>query len=57
MVFLLVALDKIHHSREPRPLRKDEWSKERGEAVTVTFDIDIERSTALLSPTSARPDK
>ncbi|KZV59879.1 hypothetical protein PENSPDRAFT_376882 [Peniophora sp. CONT] len=56
IVFILVALDKIHHSRGPQILRNNEWPKERGPLVTVTFDIDVERSTAVaVSPTSAHP--
>ncbi|KZV66946.1 hypothetical protein PENSPDRAFT_654467 [Peniophora sp. CONT] len=54
MVFILVALDKIHHSRGPRALRTNEWPKERGPAVTVTFEVDVERSMAL-EPTSTHP--
>ncbi|KZV60075.1 hypothetical protein PENSPDRAFT_760203 [Peniophora sp. CONT] len=56
IVFILIALDKIHHSRGPRVLRNDNWPKERSpvEAVTVTFQIDIERSTMPI-PDSAHP--
>ncbi|KZV60073.1 hypothetical protein PENSPDRAFT_694593 [Peniophora sp. CONT] len=55
-VFTFVALDKIHHSRGPRVLRNDDWPKERApvEAVTVTFEIDVERSTMPI-PDSAHP--
>ncbi|KZV60071.1 hypothetical protein PENSPDRAFT_367569 [Peniophora sp. CONT] len=55
-VFILVALDKVHHSRGPRVLRNDDGPKERApvEAVTVTFEIDIERSTIPI-PDSAHP--
>ncbi|KZV60070.1 hypothetical protein PENSPDRAFT_694590 [Peniophora sp. CONT] len=55
IIFLLIALDKIHHdhSRGPRMVRKDDWRRERinieaveaAEAVTMTFEIDVERST------------
>ncbi|KZV59878.1 hypothetical protein PENSPDRAFT_760281 [Peniophora sp. CONT] len=56
IVFILVAADKIHHSRGPRVLRNEDWPKERSpvEAVTVTFEIDIERSRMLV-PDSAHP--
>ncbi|KZV59876.1 hypothetical protein PENSPDRAFT_376842 [Peniophora sp. CONT] len=56
VVFVLVAADKIHHSRGPRVLRNDDWPKERApvEAVTVTFEIDIERSIMPI-PDSAHP--
>ena len=46
-VFLLVAFDKIRHSREPQIPRDNDWPKERSAAVTVTFEIDVERSAAL----------
>ncbi|KZV60428.1 hypothetical protein PENSPDRAFT_760003 [Peniophora sp. CONT] len=46
MVFALVALDKIHHSQGPWTVRQDEWLGERDQAVTVTIEIDVERSMA-----------
>ena len=45
-VFILVALDKVHHSRGLRIVR-NEWSKERGAAVSVTLEVNVERSTVL----------
>ncbi|KZV63845.1 hypothetical protein PENSPDRAFT_197642 [Peniophora sp. CONT] len=46
IVFTLVALDKVHHSRGSQTLHNDTWPKERGTGVTVTLEIDVERSTA-----------
>ena len=55
IVFILVALDKLHHSQGmPMSLRTSEWYKRRGPTVTVTFDIDVERSTAT-DPNFAQP--
>ncbi|KZV60431.1 hypothetical protein PENSPDRAFT_644281 [Peniophora sp. CONT] len=55
MVFSLVALDKLHHSRGPWTLHHDVYQPEEGnQAVTVTFEIDVERSSAQPS-TPARP--
>ncbi|KZV60526.1 hypothetical protein PENSPDRAFT_339622 [Peniophora sp. CONT] len=55
-VFILVALDKIYHSRGPRTAHNEERTKEpqRDYAVTVTFDVDVERS-ALQNPGFAYP--
>lgn len=55
IVFILVQLDKVHHSRVLKPLRNNDLPKERSFAVTVTFDIDVERSTAAPDLTSAHP--
>ena len=54
ILFILVALDKIHHSRGLQALRSTDHPKQRGpsEAVTVTFEVDIERST-IPAPNSA----
>lgn len=49
IIFILVALDKAHYERGPRALHQGEGSRLRGEALTVTLDIDIERS-AVLNP-------
>ncbi|KZV67777.1 hypothetical protein PENSPDRAFT_653789 [Peniophora sp. CONT] len=54
IIFILVALDKFHHSRGPQLLRNDQSRKERDQAVTVTFEIDVERSV-VQSPGSALP--
>ncbi|KZV66935.1 hypothetical protein PENSPDRAFT_67793 [Peniophora sp. CONT] len=56
IVFILVALDKVHHSRTPKMPRNDERPQQRNfaEAVTVTFEIDIERSK-MPAPCSACP--
>ncbi|VDB85183.1 unnamed protein product [Peniophora sp. CBMAI 1063] len=53
-VFILIALDKIHHSRVSQPSRSDEWPRGKNRAVNVSLEIDvqIERSTSL-SPKSA----
>ncbi|KZV67790.1 hypothetical protein PENSPDRAFT_754676 [Peniophora sp. CONT] len=53
MVFILVALDKIHQSRGPQTLRDKVLPQEMDFAVTVTFEVDVERSAAQ-SPGSAR---
>ncbi|KZV60432.1 hypothetical protein PENSPDRAFT_659567 [Peniophora sp. CONT] len=50
MVFILVALDKIHYSRGPVTLRNVESPKERDYAVTVTFEVDVERSVPSALP-------
>ena len=50
-VFLLVGLDKFHHSREPQILH-NEWSKARVSAVNVALEVNVERSTALSSPSA-----
>ncbi|KZV67778.1 hypothetical protein PENSPDRAFT_41925 [Peniophora sp. CONT] len=44
-VFILVALDKIHHSRGPRTLRTDDLPREMNHTVTVTLEIYVESST------------
>ncbi|VDC02724.1 unnamed protein product [Peniophora sp. CBMAI 1063] len=56
-VFILVALDKVHHSRVVRPqiLRNNDWPKERTPAVTVTLEVEIERGSTL-GHTVALPD-
>ena len=46
IVFILVALDKVHHSRGSRNLCDDDWPNKRGAAVTVTLEVDVERSAA-----------
>ena len=53
IVFILVALDKAHHSRGPRVSRNG-WSKERGPPVNIALEVNMERGTAL-SPRSAYP--
>lgn len=55
-VFVLVALDKAHHSREDQSRSNNNWSKERSpaEAVTITFEIDVERSRVPV-PSSTLP--
>lgn len=55
MVFILVALDKIHHSRGPLTLRNIELPNERDYAVTVTFDADVERSIPSGLPVATLP--
>ncbi|KZV66951.1 hypothetical protein PENSPDRAFT_688549 [Peniophora sp. CONT] len=54
IIFMLVALDKIQHSRGPRILHNKEWPDDRGAAVPFTFEIDVDRNMTL-GPTSAHP--
>ncbi|VDC05459.1 unnamed protein product [Peniophora sp. CBMAI 1063] len=54
MVFIFVALDKAHHSRRRQILRNNDWPKEQTPAVTVTFEVDVERNTGS-SPPSTYP--
>lgn len=44
-IFILVNLNKVHYTRGPRVLLDDEEPMEKDPAVTVTFEIDVERST------------
>ena len=46
MVFILVALDNLRDSRGPRAL-KGQWSADRSAALTVTFEMDVERGRIL----------
>ena len=47
IVFILVALDKVHYTRGPRVLLDEESSVDSNAAVTVTFDLDIERPSMM----------
>ena len=53
MVFILVALDKMHHSRGVQVVR-NELPETRHGAVTVTFEVAVERSVEQ-NPGSAHP--
>ncbi|VDC05457.1 unnamed protein product [Peniophora sp. CBMAI 1063] len=53
-VFILVALDKIHHSQGPRSLSNDSWPWKREPVVAVTLEVDVERNVPM-TPTSASP--
>ncbi|VDC05456.1 unnamed protein product [Peniophora sp. CBMAI 1063] len=46
-VFILVALDKVHHSRGPQILRNNDWPKERIPIVSVTLEVDVGRNAGL----------
>ena len=46
IVFILVALDKVHRFQMPQNLRNDGWSGNRGATVTVSLEVDVERSAA-----------
>ncbi|KZV71081.1 hypothetical protein PENSPDRAFT_650974 [Peniophora sp. CONT] len=55
MIFILVALDKIHYSRGPQVLSNVQAlpeSRQRREVVSVTFEVDVERG-GLQSPSEA----
>ena len=40
----------MYHSRGPRVLRDNEGAERNDAAVTVTFEIDVERSAMLQLP-------
>ncbi|KZV67783.1 hypothetical protein PENSPDRAFT_653796 [Peniophora sp. CONT] len=45
IIFILVNLNKVHYTRGPRVLLDDEVPTDKDLAVTITFEIDVERST------------
>ena len=52
-VFILVALDKVHHSHRPQ-FRCEEEHEERRPVVKIALEVNMERSTAL-APAFAYP--
>ena len=52
MVFILIALDKIHHSHGPWSLC-EELPKEVHAPIAVAIEIDVERSINGVGPTYA----
>ncbi|VDB94245.1 unnamed protein product [Peniophora sp. CBMAI 1063] len=52
-IFLIVTLDKARHSRE-RHIAHNDLSQGAVEGVTVTFEIDIQRSAQLVQEDAER---